>query len=143
MILDNISLGSIRSASSRCKQYTNTANKYSSKPNYSANLKESISFASFRQVNFTLTNSKNATGLSFSETNIARISHRLELIEKKIDNLPHQNQVGNAISVSRDDMIVFGARFRQLLANEFGANEIYDHILLEIFQLDIDYLRKL
>ena len=60
---------------------------------------------------------------------MARISHRLELIEKKIDNLPHQNQVGNAISVSRDDMIVFGARFRQLLANEFGANEIYAHSL--------------
>ena len=51
---------------------------------------------------------------------MAKISHRLELIEEKIDNLPHQNQVENAISVSRDDI---GTRFRQLLANEFGANE--------------------
>ena len=69
-----------------------------------------------------------ATKFCFNETNLARIGHSLEVLEQKINNLS-KNQTTTATTVSRDDMIIFGSRFRQLLALEFGENEIYDEPL--------------
>ena len=55
----------------------------------------------------------------------------MEILDRKIENLANRREPAAqaATTVSRDDMIVYSARFRQLLANEFGYDEIYDHPL--------------
>jgi len=59
---------------------------------------------------------------------LTKISHNLESLDKKIDSLSRDESAA-AITVSRDDMIIYGTRFKQLLGQEFGYNEIYDHNL--------------
>jgi uncharacterized protein (DUF2344 family) len=62
---------------------------------------------------------------------LASISHRLELLDRKIENILNRGDTPAAalITVSRDDMVIYGPRFKQLLGQEFGQNEIYDHNL--------------
>ena len=92
-----------------------------------------VRLARFTSINNTPRNSANnsANKFSFNETNLARISHSLEILNRKIENLANRREPAAqaATTVSRDDMIVYSARFRQLLANEFGYDEIYDHPL--------------
>jgi hypothetical protein len=53
------------------------------------------------------------------------------LLDRKIENISNRRDTPAAalITVSRDDMVVYGSRFKQLLGQEFGQNEIYDHNL--------------
>jgi hypothetical protein len=92
-----------------------------------------VRLARFTSINNTPRNSANnsANKFSFNVTNLARISHSLEILDRKIENLANRREPAAqaATTLSRDDMIVYSARFRQLLANEFGYNEIYDHPL--------------
>jgi hypothetical protein len=84
-----------------------------------------VRLAKFTSINNTTRNS--ATNFSFNETNLARISHSLELLDRKKENLANRREpaVQAAPTVSIDDIIVYRARFHQLLANEFGYDEIY------------------
>ena len=92
-----------------------------------------VRLARFTSINNTTINSANnsPTNFSFDETNLGRFSHSLELFDRKIENLANRREpaVQAAPTVGRDDMIVYSARFRQLLANGFGYDEIYDHPL--------------
>ena len=106
---------------------SNTASHFSrpasSAPNYR--------LAKFTSTNTPSTSRNTATNFSFNETNLARISHSLELLDRKIENISNRRDTATAalITVSRDDMVVYGSRFKQLLGQEFGLNEIYDHTL--------------
>jgi hypothetical protein len=105
-----------------------------------------VRLARFTSINNTTRNSANnsANKFSFNETNLARISHSLEILDRKIENLSNRREPAAqaATTVSRDDMIVYSARFRQLLANEFGYDEIYDHPL-EYFVSNFPFRYKL
>ena len=106
---------------------SNTASHFSrpasSAPNYR--------LAKFTSTNTPSTSRNTATNFSFNETNLARISHSLELLDRKIENISNRRDTATAalITVSRDDMVVYGSRFKQLLGQDFGLNEIYDHTL--------------
>jgi len=101
-----------------------------------------VRLARLTSINNTTRNSANK--FSFNETNLARISHSLEILDRKIENLSNRREPAAqaATTVSRDDMIVYSARFRQLLANEFGYDEIYDHPL-EYFVSNFPFRYKL
>ena len=105
-----------------------------------------VRLARFTSINNTTRNSANnfPTNFSFDETNLARFFHSLELLDRKIENLSNRREpaVKAAPTVGRMDMIVYSARFRQLLANEFGYDEIYNH-QLEYFLINFPFRCKL
>ena len=66
----------------------------------------------FTSTNTPSTLRNTATNFSFNETNLARISRSLELLDRKIENISNRRDTATAalIKVSRDDMVVYGSR---------------------------------